>query len=63
VGLKVLGVGNEDGRVDDRGEGLGGEVAGLLSLQGGEVGLDAVVLVELGFDIVVDVLEFLVTRV
>jgi hypothetical protein len=31
----------------------------LLSLEGEEVGLDGIVLVEFGFDVVVDVLEFL----
>jgi len=59
VGLEVFRVRDEDGGVDDRGQGLGGEVAGLLSLQGGEVGLHGVVLVEFGLDVVVDVLEFL----
>jgi hypothetical protein len=59
VGLEVFRVGNEQFRVDDRGEGFGGEVAGLLSLEGGQVGLDAVVLVEFGFDVIVDVLKLL----
>jgi hypothetical protein len=34
----------------------------LLSLKGGEVGLDGVVLLEFGFNVVVDVLEFLEWR-
>ncbi len=59
MGLEILRVGNEQLGIDDGGERLGGQVAGLFPLQGGQVRLDTGVLVELGFDVVVNVLELL----
>ena len=57
MGLEVLGLGNEELGIDNGRERLGRQVAGLFPLQGSQVRLDTVVLVELGFDVVVDVLE------
>lgn len=51
--FQVLRVLDKQGGVDNGCERFGGEVARLLALQGREVGLDRVILVELCLDIVV----------
>ena len=59
MGLEVLGLGNEELGIDNGRERLGRQVAGLFPLQGSQVRLDTIVLVELGFDVVVNVLKLL----
>lgn len=58
MGLEVLGISYEGGGRHNRGKGAGSKVAGLSALSAGEVGLDGVVLVEFGLDIVIEGLKF-----
>jgi hypothetical protein len=60
--VEVFRVADEGFGVYDVDEGFGGEVSGALAFRGCEGAFGLVVLAELGLDVVVDTLDFLLKR-
>ena len=58
MGLEVFGISYQGGGRHNRGQGTGSKVACLSALSASEAGLDGVVLVEFGLDVVIEGLQF-----